>query len=73
MKIELNLLNPDKLGQIKGGTSCTKAGDTIICGTNHKIIVCITGEASCEQNFSSSCNILGVTIGCEEFTIKPQL
>lgn len=73
MKIELNLLNPDKLGQIKGGYSCNKTGDTIACALIGKVVVCITGEASCGANFSSSCNKEGISINCDEgFTIIPK-
>lgn len=71
----MNLINSESLDQIKGGEMghCNKTGDTIICFKKEKIYACLNGELNCEGEFSSSCNILGVTIsGCDKVTITPK-
>lgn len=66
-KFKMALLNAEKMTELKGGVSCDKTGDTILClpivGPDVKL--CISFEATCPSGFSSNCSILSsITITC---------
>ena len=70
-KKSLNLLNPEEIKRLKGGTyhfevaqTCDQKGDTILCVPFNKVIACKTYKAQCPSGFSSDCNLKKVSITC---------
>lgn len=55
---KMNLLNSKEASYIKGGNSCTKAGDTITSIFGQKFILCASHEVNCEKNFRFDCSSL---------------
>lgn len=65
----MELLNSEETREIKGGGTCNKVGDTILCVPGANLVACKQFVGQCIAPFSSDCNLFGLTITCNSFSI----